>query len=257
MRGSIRHASFVRKRGFPKLGELPDAGRGLLRIRSNQPINRKAIMRRKVIPWPCEPASSIAVVATSCLALFALSSRPVMAQTVHVPDPGSFDAFVERHMPGLIVERDKGALNEVFRLSSDDGRHATLTVDPQTRLVVPESPFPPMEALPRKDPRTLKYARQLREFLECREQLLQLRLQYLQLLGDKRRLELPNAAAPIKTITSPPRSRNGTAISFGGLRANQRTSLFVLATRFDRSWGQFRRLTSRLWGHAPLPTDGQ
>ena len=78
MRGTIRHASFVRKRGFPKLGELPDAGRGLLRIRSNQPINRKAIMRRKVIPWPCEPASSIAVVATSCLALFALSSRPVM-----------------------------------------------------------------------------------------------------------------------------------------------------------------------------------
>lgn len=152
-------------------------------------------MRRNVIPWPCEPASSIAVVAAFCLAFFALPSIPVMAQTVLVPDPLPFDAFVESQLPGLTVARDKAFPSGIFRLSLDDPRRKMLAVDSHTGLVIPDSPFPPMELLPKNDPRTREYSQKLREFLERREQLLQLRVQYLNLLGDKRRLELQNAAA--------------------------------------------------------------
>ncbi len=214
-------------------------------------------MRRNVIPWPCEPASSIAVVAAFCLAFFALPSIPVMAQTVLVPDPLPFDAFVESQLPGLTVARDKAFPSGIFRLSLDDPRRKMLAVDSHTGLVIPDSPFPPMELLPKNDPRTREYSQKLREFLERREQLLQLRVQYLNLLGDKRRLELQNAAALNHNDYFSAKVTKWNGDIFWRLRAKQRTSLFVLATKFDPSSGRFRHLTLRPWGRARLPTGRQ
>jgi hypothetical protein len=123
----------------------------------------------------------------------------LVAQQTRTPNPGSFEDFIRRRMSelsdptkSLSTNPTKPQLNsllaEISKPQTEKG------IDKTTGLTIPKNPFgKPMEQLPPDDPRTLQYERDLIEFLQRRQQILQLREEYYQALGERNRLLLPTS----------------------------------------------------------------
>lgn len=94
---------------------------------------------------------------------------------------GTFEEFLKKRLPDLSAEKITFSEVEAKR---------RLDVDKATGLVVPRSPFRPAEMLPAGDPRLSQYLKELNEFLQRREQVLQVRKDYVRALNQQRQLRL-------------------------------------------------------------------
>lgn len=117
----------------------------------------------------------------SAFVLAMATSDSLLAQDVRVPEPGTFETFLKQRFPEL------ASSSIVFSPSAEAQRP---DVDKATGLVPPKNPFGSMEKLPENDPRTQKYEQELRDFLQHRQQVLQLREEYDRTVGERKRLQL-------------------------------------------------------------------
>jgi hypothetical protein len=125
--------------------------------------------------------------------------QTLLASKVQAPDPGSFNDYVRRKMPELTA-KSATRPDELLWLPLDSRNTLIPNIDQTTGLVPPIFPFGHlMEVLPESEPKAREYEKQIRTFLQRRDQLSQLRKQYDQLLGEHDRLNLlsgPLSIAP-------------------------------------------------------------
>jgi len=123
-----------------------------------------------------------------CLVLSAcFQPASLHAQAVNVPDPGTFETFIKNRLPEL------SPASIIFDPSAAALRHE---VDKSTGLIPPKSPFGAMEKLPDNDPRVKQYEKDLQDFLQRRQQVVQLRREYDRMVNERKRLQLFNIVLP-------------------------------------------------------------
>ncbi len=115
------------------------------------------------------------------------STSFVHAQVVNVPDPGTFEHFLKSRLPDLSPS------SIVLEPNSTPTRR---DIDRITGLVPPKSPFGALEKLPDNDPRVRQYEKALEDFLQRRQQVIQLHREYERTLNERKRLQLLNFALP-------------------------------------------------------------
>src|SRR5262249_2189918 len=121
------------------------------------------------------------------LALLVLTPCGVRAQAVRSPDPGSFESYLKQRLPRLAITSDAKGARPLDWVPPAAARAAARHVDQVAGLVPPKFPFPqPLSQLPENDPKTREYERQLAQFQEDRQNVLQIRDEYQRALGRRR-----------------------------------------------------------------------
>jgi hypothetical protein len=126
-----------------------------------------------------------AAIAALPMATSLLVATMIFAQRVRTSDLESFETYLRKRLPGLIAPSAKSNSSERLWVPNTDPNFFTMGLDQSTGLVPPKSPFPLMEKLPTNDPRTNEYRRQLTEFLENRDKILQVQSEYLRAVGNR------------------------------------------------------------------------
>jgi hypothetical protein len=124
------------------------------------------------------------------LGITIFAAKNISAKTsIWSPELESFDAYVEKKLPGLTLKSNSLTLtSSIYRLASSDQRIGELRADGVTGLVPPQNPFPFQEQLPPDDPKTIKYTADINDFFQKRELLMQLRDEYLHAVGERQLL---------------------------------------------------------------------
>jgi hypothetical protein len=120
----------------------------------------------------------------------AQENQRTVRQKVRTANIGTFEDYLKKRLPDL--PSDKIVLHATDLNQRFD-------IDKLTGLVPPKNPFGPMEKLPVGDPRVAQYEKELREFLQRRQVLIQVRKEYDRGVSEQKRLRFAALLQPIQS----------------------------------------------------------